>query len=126
MDVKDDVEQAYKNGYEEGYSILVDDTIKKTAKKIFNDIGNHLKRYAHIHKYAEQARKSKEEYADGTPVELNSVWEVLSLHKNGYDTYETMCELEENIRNIALSRLLQEFEKDFKLYVKQYGVEIKE
>lgn len=34
MDVKDAVEQAYKNGYEDGYSELVIDTTKKTAREI--------------------------------------------------------------------------------------------
>ena len=99
---------------------------KETAEKIFKHIGNHLKRYVHIHKYAENANKTKEEYADGTPVELNSVWEVITLHKNGYDTYEKMCELQDNIGYIQKSRLLQEFEKDFRIYAKQFGVEIGE
>ena len=124
----------YIQGYDDGkefaekfYKPLVRaETRKETAREILNDIGNYLKKYAHIHKYAEKANKTEEEYADGTPVELNSVWEVFSLHKNGYDTYETMCELETNIRNIALSHLLQEFEKDFKLYAKQFGVDLGE
>lgn len=37
MDVKDAVEQAYKNGYEDGYSELVIDTTKKTAREILKE-----------------------------------------------------------------------------------------
>lgn len=98
---------------------------KETAEKILNDIGNHLKRYSHIHKHAEEAKKSTEEYADGTPIEMESVWDTITLSKNGYADYETMNELQDNIENIALSRLLQEFEKDFRLYAKQFGVGVK-
>lgn len=99
---------------------------KETAREILTKIGKHLKRYSHIHKLAEEARESKEEYADGTPVEMCSVWEVITLKKNGYDDYETMHELEKNISNLALSRLLQELEKDFRLFVRELGVEVEE
>ena len=33
----EEYEKIWKKGYEEGYSILVDDTIKKTAEKILNE-----------------------------------------------------------------------------------------
>lgn len=105
---------------------LEERTRKETAREILTKINNHLKRYAHIHKHAEEAKKSTEAYADGTPVEMESVWDVITLNKNGYDDYETMCKLEDNIRNLALSKLLQEFEKDFRLFVRELGVEVEE
>jgi hypothetical protein len=97
---------------------------KETAREILTDISQYLKRYAHIHKYAEEARETTEEYADGSPVEMESVWDVISLHKNGYDDYETMSQLQDNIMNIAKSFLLQELERDFRLYAKQFGLEV--
>ena len=74
-----------------------------------------LKRYAHLHKHADEARRSKEEYADGTPMEMVSVWEVLSLKKWEMCDYETMNTLQDNIETIEKARLLSELEKDFML-----------
>lgn len=89
------------------------------AIKVFADrIGKLLGRYAHLHKYADEARKSTEEYLDGTPMEMVSVWEVLSLEKWEMVDYETMNQLQENIETIAKERLLSELEKDFRLLVK--------
>lgn len=82
------------------------------AREIFAEIEKQIARYSHIHRYAEEAMQSTEEYADGTPCEMVSVWEVLSLHKNGWDDYETMNQLEENIQLIAKSYLLKEIEGD--------------
>ena len=84
----------------------------EVAREIFEKIEEQIARYSHIHRYAEEARQSTEEYADGTPCEMLSVWEVLSLHKNGWDDYETMNQLEDNIGNIAKSYLLKELEGD--------------
>jgi hypothetical protein len=91
------------------------DKLKKASdveEKIFAEIEKQLARYSHLHRYAEEAREVTEEYADGTPCEMTSVWEVISLHKNGWDDYETMCKLQDNIGNIEKSRLLKEFEGD--------------
>lgn len=93
---------------------------QEVAREIFEEIEKYLAMFSHIHKYAEEARQSNEEYADGTPCEMTSVWEVLSLHKNGWDDYETMCKLQDNIGNIEKSRLLAEFEKDIAELEKKY------
>jgi hypothetical protein len=84
----------------------------EVAREIFAEMEKQIARYTHIHRNADEARQCTEEYADGTPCEMVSVWEVISLHKNGWDDYETMNQLEDNIRNIANSRLLKEFESD--------------
>ena len=90
------------------------------AREIFEEIEKQLARYSHLHRYAEEAREVTEEYADGTPCEMVSVWEVLSLHKNGWDDYETMNKLQDNIEDIAKSRLLKEFEGDIAELKKKY------
>lgn len=96
------------------------EVIRANAIKEFADrIGKLLGRYAHLHKYADEARKSTEEYLDGTPMEMVSVWEVLSLEKWEMVEYETMNQLQENIETIAKERLLSELEKDFRLLVKE-------
>ena len=100
-------EQAYKNGKADG--------VKEFAEKI----DKCLKRYSNLHKYANEARHSTEEYADGTPMEMVSVWEVLSLLKWEMVEYETMSTLQENIETIAKERLLTEFEKDFLLLIRE-------
>lgn len=100
-------EAAYNNGYAKG--------VKEFAEKI----DKHLKRYSNLHKHANEARHSIEEYADGTPMEMVSVWEVLSLQKWEMVEYETMNTLQDNIETIAKERLLTEFEKDFLLLVKE-------
>lgn len=94
--------------------------VRTEAIKEFADrIGKLLGRYAHIHKYADEARQSTEEYLDGTPMEMVSVWDVLSLKKWEMVEYETMNQLQENIETIAKERLLSELEKDFRLLVKE-------
>ena len=65
--VNDEVQQCCEEAQAEA--------IKEFAEKV-DEI---LKRYAHLHKYAEKARHSTEEYADGTPMEMVSVWEVRIL-----------------------------------------------
>ena len=100
-----------RDQYEKGYA----DGVKEFAEKI----DKYLKRYSHIHKYANEARHSREEFADGTPMEMVSVWDVLPLEKWGMADYETMNTLQENIETIAKERLLTEFEKDFLLLIKE-------
>ena len=107
MDKHTATELAYKNGYANG--------VKEFAEKI----AECLKRYSHLHKYANEARHSTEEFADGTPMEMISVWDVFPLEKWGMVEYETMNTLQENIETIAKERLLTEFEKDFMLLVKE-------
>jgi hypothetical protein len=84
----------------------------EVAREIFEEIEKRLAMYSHIHRYAEEAKKVTEEYADGSPVEMTSVWDACLLEHNGYDDYETMCQLQDNIGNIEKSRLLKEFERD--------------
>lgn len=100
--------------------------MNETAKKIFDEIEDYFARVSHIHKRAEQAERIVEEYADGTSMELTSVWEVLTLHKNGLADYETMSELQENIGTIANSRLLREFESYIKQLKKEYTEDVDE
>lgn len=101
------IETAYNNGYAKG--------VKEFAEKV----GECLKRYSHLHKYADEARHSTEEFADGTPMEMVSVWDVLPLEKWEMADYETMNTLQDNIETIAKERLLTEFEKDFRLLIKE-------
>ena len=96
-------EYLYNAGYRKASEI---------AREIFEEIEKRLAMYSHIHKYAEEANKVTEEYADGSPVEMTSVWDACRLEHNGYDDYETMCRLQDNIGNIEKSRLLKEFEGD--------------
>ncbi len=93
---------------------------KAEARKEFAEKTNELlKRYSHLHKRADEVRRSTEEYADGTPMEMVSVWEALSLKKWEMTDYENMNALQDNIETIAIERLLTEIEKDFKLLVKE-------
>jgi hypothetical protein len=107
MDEYTAMEESYKNGYDKG--------VKEFAKKI----DECLKRYSHLHKYADEARHGTEEFADGTPMEMVSVWDVFPLEKWEMADYENMNTLQENIETIAKERLLAEFEKDFLLLVKE-------
>lgn len=93
--------------FEDGYRKASD-----VVNEIIEEIEKQLARYSHLHRYAEEARQVTEEFADGTPCEMTSVWDVLPLHKNGWDDYETMNKLQENIEVIEKSRLLKEFEGD--------------
>ena len=95
----------------------------EVAREIFGEIEKQLARYSHLHRYAEEAYQVTDEYADGTPCEMTSVWDVISLHKNGWDDYETMHKLEDNIRTIANSSLLKEFEGDIAELKKKYTEE---
>lgn len=103
---------AYEEFLDELENAPTVDIKTEVAREIFAEIEKQIARYSHIHRYADEARRCTEEYADGTPCEMVSVWEVIPLHKNGWDDYETMNQLEDNIRNIANSRLLKEFESD--------------
>lgn len=100
-------EQAYKNGY------------AKAVKEFAEKIDECLKRYSHLHKYADEAKHSTEKFADGTPMEMISVWDVFPLEKWEMVEYETMNTLQENIETIAKERLLTEFEKDLRIIIKE-------
>lgn len=82
-------------------------------------------RYAHLHNYAEQARKDEVESAEGVKIEMQSVWDVISLNKYGMAEYEEMSELQKNIEILAKERLLTELEKDFRLLVKEMVGDVK-
>ena len=96
---------------------------RKVAEEIFAEIKKRLDMYSHIHRYAEEANKVTEEYADGSPVEMTSVWDACRLEHNGYDDYEMMCKLQDNIVYIGKSRLLKEFEVDIAELKKKYTEE---
>lgn len=107
-----------KHLYAKGYRKASD-----VAREVFEEIEKQLARYSHLHRYAEEAHKVTEEYADGSPVEMTSVWDACRLENNGYDDYETMCQLQDNIGNIEKSRLLKEFECDIAQLKKKYESE---
>lgn len=91
----------------------------KAIREFAEKIDQLLNRYSNLHKYADKARRSTEEYDDGTLMEMVSVWEVLSLEKWEMVDYETMSELQGNIETIAKERLLSGLERDFRLLVKE-------
>ena len=76
-------------------------------------------RYAHLHNYAEKSRTETIESAEGEKIEMQSVWDVLSLKKYEMAEYEEMSELQKNIEIIAKERLLTELEKEFRLLIKE-------
>ena len=98
---------------------LLADTKADTVRKMQERAKKRLDMYSHIHRYAEEAKEVTEEYANGDPVEMVSVWDACRLEHNGYDDYETMCKLQENIENIAKSRLLREIEVDIDQIAKE-------
>lgn len=94
--------------------------IKSEAYREFADkITEVFMRYAHIHQYAEEARRDYIEAVDGTNIEMQSVWDVCTLEKNGMAEYEEMGRLQKNIETIEKERLLTELEKDFRLLTKE-------
>ena len=103
----DATEIAYKNGYEAG--------VKEFAERITEV----FLRYAHLHSYAEGARKDYIETVDGKEIEMQSVWDVITLRVNGIAEYEEMSRLQKNIETIEKERLLTELEKDFRLLAKE-------
>lgn len=105
----------FKGIFDERISEAKAEAIREFAEKI----DQLLNRYSHLHKYADKARESTEEYDDGTPIEMVSVYEVLSLEKWEMVDYETMSELQGNIETIAKERLLSELEKHFREIVKE-------
>lgn len=94
---------------------LKSEVIKEFAEKI-NEL---LARYSHLHNNAENARRDTIEAADGTDIEMQSVWDVFTLKNNKMAEYEEMNGLQKNIEVIAEERLLKEIEKDFRLLVKE-------
>ena len=91
------------------------EAIKEFAEKITEV----FLRYAHLHTYAEKSRTETIESAEGEKIEMQSVWDVLSLKKYEMAEYEEMSELQINIEIIAKERLLTELEKDFRLLKKE-------
>lgn len=99
---------------------IVENAKAEPVREIFEKIERYLAQFSHIHRYAEEANAVTEEYANGDPVEMTSVWDACRLEHNGYDDYETMCKLQDNIGNIAKSSLLKELEGDFAVFKKKY------
>ena len=100
--------------------------IKSEAIKEFAEQVNEVfLRYAHIHTYADQSMRDSIEAIDGTEIEMQSVWDVLTLKKYDLVEYEEMNELQTNIETIAKDRLLTELEKDFSLLLKEMTVNYK-
>ena len=107
----DDVVSHYKGKLNKAKS----EAVREFAEKI-TEI---FVRYAHLHNYAEKSRTETIESAEGEKIEMQSVWDVLSLKKYEMAEYEEMSELQKNIEIIAKERLLTELEKDFRLLVKE-------
>jgi hypothetical protein len=94
--------------------------VRTEAYRYFADkITEVFTRYAHIHQYAEEARRDYIEAVDGTNIEMQSVWDVFTLKKNGMAEYEEMGRLQNNIERISTERLLTKLEKDFQLLVNE-------
>lgn len=100
--------------------LSIRNNIKSEAIKEFVEkVTEVFMQYAHLHNYADQARVAQVESVDGTKIEMQSVWDVLTLKKHDMAEYEEMGELQHNIEYIANDRLLTELEKDFRLLVKE-------
>lgn len=69
MNIHDATEVSWKNGYEKG------------VKEFAEEITKIFVRYSHLHNYAEKARTETIESAEGNKIEMQSVWDVLSLKK---------------------------------------------
>lgn len=91
----------------------------EAIKEFAERIDELFTRYAHWHKYAETARTDYIELASGEECEMQSVWDVITLNKNGLVEYGTMCRLQENIETIVKARLIAEIQKDLKCLVKE-------
>ena len=104
------------DGYEDA---LVGMTKSEAIKELAEKITEVFMRYEHLYGQADSARREEVESADGTKIELFSVWDVITLNKHGMSEYEEMNRLQENIETIAKARLLTELEKDFRLLVKE-------
>ena len=111
--------------YESVINKLVDIEIarKEGIKELSEKITEVFMRYAHLHSYAEGARKDYIETVDGKEIEMQSVWDVITLQMNGIAEYEEMSRLQKNIETIEKERLLTELEKDFRLLVKEMAGE---
>ena len=93
----------------------------KAIKEFAEKITEIFMQYAHLHSYAESARKDFIEAADGAEIEMQSVWDVFTLKKYEMSEYEEMNRLQKNIEIIEKERLLTELENDFRLLVKEMG-----
>ena len=97
----------------------------EAIKEVVEKITEVFRRYAHLHTHAKGARTDCIETFDLTEIEMQSVWDVLTLKKNDMAEYEEMGRLQKNIEIIAMERLLNELEEDFRLLVKEMTEENK-
>ena len=86
----------------------------EARKEIADKITEVFERYKHLHEHANKARNDVIETFDLREIEMQSVWDVMTLEKNDMAEYEEMGRLQNNIETIAQDRLLTELEKDFK------------
>ena len=100
-----------------------DGQIADAIKELGEKVTEVFMRYAHLHTYADAARKDYIETVDGKEIEMQSVWDVFSLKKYEMAEYEEMSRLQKNIETIEKERLLTELEKDFRLLVKEMAGE---
>lgn len=118
---KAEIERLKKNI--DGLNIFTTNHMKvirlQAIKEFADKINELLTRYSHLHDYADNARRDIIEAADGTYIEMQSVWDVFTLKNNEMSEYEEMNRLQKNIETIAEERLLKEIEKDFRLLVKE-------
>ena len=73
----------------------------EAIKELADKITEVFRRYAHLHTHAKGARTDYIETFDLTEIEMQSVWDVLTLKKNDMAEYEEMGRLQKNIEIIA-------------------------
>lgn len=102
--------------YDKGYVDGVREFVKKIREIFF--------RYSHLHSYASKARVDEiTNHCEGAKIEMQSVWDVLSLGKHDLVNYEEMNRLQDNIEVIAKERLLAELKKDFRVLINEMASE---
>jgi len=110
---------AFQDGLDENRDLFEKEVRPEIVKEFADKIDELLARYSHLHNNAENAKRDTIEAADGTDIEMQSVWDVFTLKNNEMAEYEEMNRLQKNIEVIAEERLLKEIEKDFRLLVKE-------
>ena len=110
---------AFQDGLDENRDLFEKEVRPEIVKEFADKIDELLARYSHLHNNAENAKRDTIEAADGTDIEMQSVWDVFTLKNNKMAEYEEMNGLQKNIEVIAKERLLKEIEKDFRLLVKE-------
>ena len=101
--------------------VKTDEACRKAESEAIKDftdkIAEVFSKYEYLHSCADSYRKDYILSSDGTKIEIQSVWDILSLKKHKMDGISAMDRLQKNIETIAQERLLTKLERDFKLFV---------